>query len=122
DFLNQLQLHHLSDYFRVLGCTCTRDLRLLEKSELDAIQLVPRRRLQQHMSNIPHHHEAPPEGCSLNDFLQWFGLLHIEGFLNTIGVYSVTDLSYLKEDDLCLLRPVTRRRLLTSCGLCTRAA
>lgn len=49
---------HLADYFRVLGCTCVRDLRLLEKSELEVVQLISRRRLLEQLDKINLHHEG----------------------------------------------------------------
>lgn len=112
EFLAGLHLGHLADYFRVLGCTCVRDLRLLETAELEAIQLVSRRRLLQQLDSLKLHHEAPPEDCSLEGWLTWYGLTHISGFLKAIGVHSVHDLTYLRDDDLSLLKPVTRRRIL----------
>ncbi|KAK7069407.1 hypothetical protein SK128_028623 [Halocaridina rubra] len=113
EFLSGLHLVHLADYFKVLGCMCVRDLRLLEVSELEAIQLISRRRLLQHLDSITLHHEAPPADCSLEAWLTWYGLTHISGFLAAIGVHTVGDLGYLREDDLQLLKPVTRRRILT---------
>lgn len=112
EFLDKLHLSHLADYLRVLGCTCVRDLRLLEKPELDAIQLISRRRLLQELDTVNLHHEAPPADCSLEGWLAWYGLTHVSGFLKAIGVHSVTDISYLREDDLQLLKPVTRRRII----------
>ncbi|XP_064116956.1 uncharacterized protein LOC135222699 isoform X2 [Macrobrachium nipponense] len=112
EFLGSLHLSHLLDYLKVLGCMCVRDLRLLEMPELEAIQLVSRRRLLQQLDSLSLHHEAPPEGCSLEAWLTWYGLTHISGFLTAIGVHSVGDLRYLREDDLVLLKPVTRRRIL----------
>ncbi|XP_068200963.1 uncharacterized protein [Palaemon carinicauda] len=162
EFLNSLHLSHLLDYLKVLGCMCVRDLRLLETPELEAIQLISRRRLLQQLDSVSFHHEdssfaesclsdaspilqraplfltsisssycshlpspptglipdssgspsAPPEGCSLEAWLTWYGLGHISGFLTSIGVHSVGDLKYLREDDLVLLKPVTRRRII----------
>ncbi|XP_027226711.2 uncharacterized protein [Penaeus vannamei] len=152
EFLAELHLSHLADYLRVLGCTCVRDLRLLESSELEAIQLVSRRRLLQQLDSLKLHHEdssfcdsclpasvisqalsrssfsplsssnltpppspppsAPPEDCSLEGWLTWYGLTHISGFLKAIGVHTVGDLAYVREEDLVLLKPVTRRRIL----------
>ncbi|XP_042863877.1 uncharacterized protein LOC122248121 isoform X2 [Penaeus japonicus] len=112
EFLAGLHLSHLIDYLRVLGCTCVRDLRLLENSELEAIQLVSRRRLLQQLDSLKLHHEAPPEDCSLEGWLTWYGLTHISGFLKAIGVHTVADLAYVREEDLVLLKPVTRRRIL----------
>ncbi|XP_042211419.1 uncharacterized protein LOC121858837 isoform X2 [Homarus americanus] len=112
EFLDKMHLTHLVDYLRVLGCTCVRDLRLLEKPELDAIQLISRRRLQQELDSLNLHHEAPPSDCSLEGWLTWYGLTHIAGFLKAIGVHSVADMTYLREDDLQLLKPVTRRRII----------
>ncbi|XP_066938679.1 uncharacterized protein [Macrobrachium rosenbergii] len=112
EFLGNLHLGHLLDYLKVLGCMCVRDLRLLEMPELEAIQLISRRRLLQQLDSLSLHHEAPPEGCSLEAWLTWYGLTHISGFLTAIGVHSVGDLRYLREDDLVLLKPVTRRRIL----------
>ncbi|XP_037783181.1 uncharacterized protein LOC119579445 isoform X3 [Penaeus monodon] len=112
EFLAELHLSHLADYLRVLGCTCVRDLRLLETSELEAIQLVSRRRLLQQLDSLKLHHEAPPEDCSLEGWLTWYGLTHISGFLKAIGVHTVGDLAYVREEDLVLLKPVTRRRIL----------
>ncbi|KAG7174842.1 hypothetical protein Hamer_G020722 [Homarus americanus] len=160
EFLDKMHLTHLVDYLRVLGCTCVRDLRLLEKPELDAIQLISRRRLQQELDSLNLHHEdntysdscishsvkfsplessppsshlssssslplslpssnltvpplppssAPPSDCSLEGWLTWYGLTHIAGFLKAIGVHSVADMTYLREDDLQLLKPVTRQ-------------
>ncbi|KAK8726171.1 hypothetical protein OTU49_010405, partial [Cherax quadricarinatus] len=147
-FLEKLHLSHLADYLRVLGCTCVRDLRLLEKPELEAIQLISRRRLLQELDSFNLHHEgevlgaaagemlgealcgaaseildaaadevlgvaaAPPADCSLEGWLTWYGLTHIAGFLKAIGVHSVADMTYLREEDLQLLKPVTRRRIL----------
>ncbi|KAK8380946.1 hypothetical protein O3P69_008095 [Scylla paramamosain] len=113
EFLEELQLTHLRDYLKVLGCTCVRDLKLLEEPELNAIQLVSRRRLLQRLENMSLHHESPPSDCSLEGWLTWYGLTHIAGFLNAIGVLTVGDMSYLKEEDLELLKPVTRRRILS---------
>lgn len=113
EFLEELQLTHLRDYLRVLGCTCVRDLKLLEDPELNAIQLVSRRRLLKRLESLSLHHEAPPTDCSLEGWLTWYGLTHISGFLNAIGVLSVADMSYLREEDLELLKPVTRRRILS---------
>ncbi|KAK8726170.1 hypothetical protein OTU49_010405 [Cherax quadricarinatus] len=112
EFLEKLHLSHLADYLRVLGCTCVRDLRLLEKPELEAIQLISRRRLLQELDSFNLHHEAPPADCSLEGWLTWYGLTHIAGFLKAIGVHSVADMTYLREEDLQLLKPVTRRRIL----------
>lgn len=113
EFLEELQLTHLGNYLRVLGCTCVRDLRLLEEPELNAIQLISRRRLLKRLESLSLHHEAPPAECSLEGWLTWYGLTHISGFLSAIGVHSVGDLTYLKEEDLELLKPVTRRRILS---------
>lgn len=55
---------------------------------------------------------APPEDCSLEGWLTWYGLTHISGFLKAIGVHTVADLAYVREEDLVLLKPVTRRRIL----------
>lgn len=73
EFLEELQLTHLGNYLRVLGCTCVRDLRLLEEPELNAIQLISRRRLLKRLESLSLHHEgecvlrvAPSfHGCAL---------------------------------------------------------
>ncbi|CAL4091764.1 unnamed protein product [Meganyctiphanes norvegica] len=114
DFLKGIGLHHLGDYFRVLGCTYTKDLKLLEPQELNTIQLVSRRKLEKCIEHVPMQYEAPPPESSLGEYLRWYGLQHLEGFLNTIGVFTVNDIAYLHEEDLCLLRPVPRRRLLAA--------
>lgn len=58
EFLEELQLTHLGNYLRVLGCTCVRDLRLLEEPELNAIQLISRRRLLKRLESLSLHHEG----------------------------------------------------------------
>ncbi|KAG0717418.1 hypothetical protein GWK47_054502 [Chionoecetes opilio] len=58
EFLEELQLTHLRDYLRVLGCTCVRDLKLLEEPELNAIQLISRRRLLKRLESMSLHHEV----------------------------------------------------------------
>ncbi|XP_076054911.1 uncharacterized protein LOC143033407 isoform X3 [Oratosquilla oratoria] len=140
EFLGSLQLSHLTEYLRVLGCTCVRDLRLLEAPQLEAIQLINRRRLLKHLEKLefqteaiqktefhgdlglspgglsdaePHDpSEEAPHDASLEDWLKWYGLSHIQGFLMAIGVNTVADIELLQEEDLQLLKPITRRRFL----------
>ena len=59
------------------------------------------------------HSAAPSENCSLKDWLNENELSHLEGFLSAVGVHCVSDLAYVTEEDLQLLKPVARRRLLT---------
>lgn len=112
EYLAAAGLEEAWGYLKVLGCLVVGDLQYLLPGEMDALPLLPRRRLMDHMKTLRLSQPGSPSDASLEQWLSDQGLGHVFGYVYALGAKTTGDIKFLTEEDLKPLPPVSRRRLM----------